>query len=142
MSIPESLWRFPTAEAINSLAHRFQLPYTSQMQDWEWEVADPERIDEFLDAYISGELTDDEKFTLMETIIQSFEELASPITVHPRWAEVIKELRQNIDLHIYSVLYWSDLEHELDEEPWQITPYFREILEEFRERFEIASAQT
>ncbi|MCP5384447.1 MAG: hypothetical protein H6913_07510 [Altererythrobacter sp.] len=47
------------------------------MQDWEFEVADANRIDEFLSAYQSQELTDDERFTLMEMIIQSFEDLGN-----------------------------------------------------------------
>ena len=136
MSVPKHLWRFPTAEAISSLANRFELPNAPQMQDWEWEVADSKRIDEFLDTYLCGELTDDERFTLMEMIIQSFEELDSLMTVHPRWTEFLKELRQNIDLHVYSVWYWSDLENELGEEAWQVTPYFRKILEDFRDEFE------
>ena len=49
------------------------------MQDWEWEVASPERIDEFLAAYEGGELTDDERFTLMETLLQSFEDVDAPL---------------------------------------------------------------
>lgn len=44
-------------------------------QDWEWEVADPARIDEYLNAYHVGEFTDDERFTLMETLIQAFDDL-------------------------------------------------------------------
>lgn len=141
MTVPEHLWRFPTAESIRSLSNRFKLPYTPQMQDWEWEVADSNRIDEFLDAYMSAELTDNEQFTLMETIIQSFEELDQLMTAHPRWKDCLKALRQNIDRHIYSVWYWSDLESALDEESWQVTPYFREILEEFRSRFETIQRQ-
>jgi hypothetical protein len=70
MTVPEHLWRFPTEQAIASLAARFDLPNESYMQDWEWEVADPERIDEYITVYNSGELNDDERFTLMETIVQ------------------------------------------------------------------------
>lgn len=75
MTVPEHLWRFPTREAIASLAIRFDVPNEPHMQDWEWEVADPARIDEYLNAYHVGELTDDERFTLMETLIQAFDDL-------------------------------------------------------------------
>jgi len=83
MSVPEHLWRFPTAEAIESLAQRFHLPNHPNMQDWEWEVADPSRINEFVAAYKGGELNDDERFVLMETIIQSFEECGSACKIDP-----------------------------------------------------------
>lgn len=66
--------RHITASAIHALAQRFNLLYDHFMQDWEYEVADPNRIDEFIDAYLSNELNEDEKFALMETILQSFEE--------------------------------------------------------------------
>ena len=74
MSVPEHLWRFPTRTAIASLATRFGLPNTLEMQDWEWEVADYERIDEFLDTYETEDVTEDELFVLMEMLLQSFSE--------------------------------------------------------------------
>ena len=73
-SVPEHLWRFPTQAAIERLAERFGLPNTPDMQDWEWQVADPERTDEFLSVFLADELDEDERFTLLETLIQCFEE--------------------------------------------------------------------
>jgi hypothetical protein len=46
------------------------------MQDWSWEVADATRLDEFLAVYQTASLTDDERFTLMEVLLQSFEDRA------------------------------------------------------------------
>jgi hypothetical protein len=54
--VPEHLWRYPTKDAIENLAKRFDFPTDPQMQDWEYEVADASRIGEFLAAYESGEL--------------------------------------------------------------------------------------
>ncbi|BBB62899.1 hypothetical protein UNDKW_4626 [Undibacterium sp. KW1] len=65
----DHLYRFPTRAAIDALAIRFNLPNTKNMQDWEYEVADANRIDEFLVAYDSGELREDEKFTLMAMLV-------------------------------------------------------------------------
>jgi hypothetical protein len=63
-------------EIVLNFALNFErLESCPHMQDWEWEVADSERINEFPSAYESGELSDDERFTLMETILQSFEDL-------------------------------------------------------------------
>jgi len=135
MSVPEHLWRFPTRKAIDSLAKRFNLPNTPEMQDWEWEVADADRIEEFLSAYESGELDDDEKFTLMETIIHPFEELQLPLSNEPRWERVLKLLENNIELHIYSVWYWSDLENDNEEDQWTVNPFIKAILLEFKDKF-------
>jgi len=55
------------------LAKRFEFRYTKQMQDWE--VDDYSRINEFIEVYESIEISDDEKFTLMETIIQAQNDL-------------------------------------------------------------------
>ncbi|HVZ37577.1 MAG TPA: hypothetical protein VG963_34385, partial [Polyangiaceae bacterium] len=60
------------------------------MQDWAWEVADPDRIDEFLAAYEAGDLSDDERFTLMETMLQSFENLPGPLDSDPRWSRLLR----------------------------------------------------
>ena len=58
--VPEKLQRWPSTTARKSLAGRFGLPYDPRMQDWEWEVADPSRIPEFLAAYQDSGLTDEE----------------------------------------------------------------------------------
>jgi hypothetical protein len=81
--LPRHLCRYPTAAAIASLAARFNLPNEPNMQDWEHEVSDHKRLAEFLEAYESGSLTEDERFTLMETIVDSVEECPrEPFTCH------------------------------------------------------------
>jgi hypothetical protein len=135
MAVPEHLWRFPTGEAIESLARRFDLPNHPGMQSWEWEVADPARINEFVEAYESGELNDDEKFTLMETIVQSFEELDEDLDGNARWAKLLTLIDRNISLHIHSVWHWSVLEEDDQHNLWRVTPYFRSILEKHRAKF-------
>jgi len=136
MSVPEHLWRFPTRAAIDSLAKRFGFPNTPAMQDWEWEVGDSARIDDFLSTYESGALSDDERFTLMETILQSFENLPQSTGSDTRWHRALELLNKNIQLHIYSVWYWSDVENENGEDSWRVTPFLRQILEKHRMRFE------
>ncbi len=112
------------------------------MQDWQWEVADAARIDEFLSAYESGDLSDDERFTLMETILQSFEDLQlfeDRPDPDSRWQRVLEILDQNIDLHAHSVWYWSVLDAEDPDDPEQqfwATPFVRTILAKHRSRLE------
>ena len=128
MSIPEHLWRFPTADAIASLSARLNVAYDDSMQDWEWEIADPARIDEYLALYQGGELTDDERFTLMETVIQSFADLSACLHEDPRWEHVINLLDRNIELHLYSVWYWANTDSELENDGWAVTPFLRKLL--------------
>lgn len=142
MSVPEHLWRFPTRAAIDALANRFGLPNHPGMQDWEFQVADPARIDEFLRAYESEDLSDDERFTLMEIILESFEDLGLSRTERdPRWERVLEILDRNIDLHASSVWYRSLLEEDSEdsEELFCVTPFLRDILAKHRSRLERSS---
>jgi hypothetical protein len=106
------------------------------MQDWEWEVADHTRLDEFISAYQSGKLGDDERFTLMETIIQSFEDLGPRSELDPRWQRILEILDRNIELHACSVWYWSALDGKSCEEQFWVTPSMRRILTRHRTRLE------
>ena len=72
MAVPERYWRFQTREAMDALATRFGFQDEPWMEDWEYQVADASRLDEFLIALEAGELTDDERFTLSETVMQCF----------------------------------------------------------------------
>lgn len=135
MNVPEHLWRFPTRAAIDALATRFGLRNEPDMQDWEWEVADPNRIEEFLRAYESGELTEGERFVLMETIIQSFDESEHPLTGNPLWERILTRIEENITVHIHTVWYWACLGEKL-EDSWRVAPSMRKILKRHRHRFE------
>ena len=140
MSVPEHLWRFPTRAAIDSLAKRFGLPNEPGMQDWEYEVADPDRLDEFIDAYDNGGLSDDERFTLMETILESFDELLGASGVlDPRWEQNLARLDRNIGLHAHSVWYWSCVGRDDPEEQFRITTSVRRIFDKHRDRLQTPS---
>ncbi len=133
MSVPAHLWRYPTREAIDSLARRFGLPNEPNMQDWPWEVADLARIDEFIDAYENGNLSDDEKFVLMEMLIQSFDDVEEPLEGNSKWRKVLGFIEANISLHIYSVWYWSQFQYY--DLPGPVVPSICEILEKYKDRF-------
>ena len=118
--------RSPTRAAIDALAERFDLPNYESMQDWEYEVADPTRIDEFLDYAESGP-DEDEAFVLMRVIFQSFEELGDEALHDQRWARVVNLLHGEYALHLSTLQYWS-LPDEGSENCFQITPLVRLVL--------------
>lgn len=131
MSAPSHILRYPTREAIQRLAARFSLPIDPYSQDWEYEVADPDRIDEFLAAYESGDLSEDEKFTLMQTILESFEEMAhggGDLSSDARLQRTLAIIEENLPLHAYSIWYWSCPEAETPEEMFYVSPFIRKIL--------------
>ncbi len=134
MRKPEHRW--PTAAAIEKLAQRVDLPHGPHMQDWAWEVADPNRIDEFLDVYTSGELDDDERFTLMEMLIQSFADLEGDLERHSRWEDLLALLEENVELHAWTIWYWGKpAAHEVEPE-WRVAPYLWELALRCRDVFE------
>jgi hypothetical protein len=106
------------------------------MQDWEWEVADPWRLDEFLAGYLSGELSADERFTIMATLLQCFESSGLDLERDPRWTRVALALDADIDLHAWTVWYWSCLERPDPAHGFRVTPYVRRIWERHRDRLE------
>lgn len=118
--------RHITASAIHALAQRFNLLYDHFMQDWEYEVADPNRIDEFIDAYLSNELNEDEKFALIETILQSFEESSKTLDSDQQWNTILQLLEDNLDIHATTICYWAcgNSAYTLC---WRITPDLRKI---------------
>jgi hypothetical protein len=129
MTVPERYWRHPTRPAIDSLAKRFSLPNEPDMQDWEYEVADQARLDEFLQALEREDFTDDERFTLSETVMQCFEDLAQTgrqIDQNSEWKRFAALLRSRPRLHARTLWYWSAFDSTLDD-AWRISPLVRQL---------------
>jgi hypothetical protein len=149
---PEIPDRWVTTAARRALARRFNLPYDpfSQGRAWEvtdpsgfdeflsaywaWEVADPSRFGEFLSAYVADPLDEDERFALMEILIQCVEDMDLPsIESSPQWHSVADLLRDHAELHASSVRYWSCLEvHDVDD-CFRVTGPMRAVWEVVRE---------
>jgi hypothetical protein len=66
---------YPTTADRKYLAARFQLPFESTMQDWEIEIANPEKLPEFISTFLQDELSEGQQVSLAEIIFQSLEEL-------------------------------------------------------------------
>ncbi|WP_379359863.1 MULTISPECIES: hypothetical protein [unclassified Paenibacillus] len=121
--------KYVTREVMYKLAEKLNLPEPDEYsQDWEYEVADTSRINEFLFSYENLILKCEEKFALMIVIISSFNDLLSEkgmeFTV---WEQIKRNLVSDIEIHMNTILYWSRVEEEL-EDSWHITPYMREVL--------------
>jgi hypothetical protein len=119
--------QFPTTPARQALARRFGLPYSDTMQDWEWEVADAERFDEFLAVYDATRLNDAERYSLMEVLVQCVEDLAIAGRAEIAWTAIETRLRSN-PLHRPTVEYWSCPGESDLEAMFRISSWMRRLL--------------
>src|SRR5262249_22518728 len=129
MTVPERYWRHSTRAAIDSLARRFSLPSGPHMQDWEYEVADQTRLFEFLTALEHEKFTDDERFTLSETVMQCFEDCAEAgcqLNQSDEWKRFVALLRSRPRLHARTLCYWSALDSAL-EDAWCVSSLVRPL---------------
>lgn len=106
-------FRSTTNAARKELAARFALRFAEDMQDWEWEVADAKRFDEFIGVYRSAGLNDDERFSLMEMLIQCIEDMELQSNYVAAWSNIEPLLLSRPDLHRSTVAYWACL-HEVE----------------------------
>lgn len=126
----ENYPKYVTGEAIESLVKKLSLPKPGPFtQDWEYEVVDDTRINEFLSFYESSSLNEEEKFALMIIIIGSLNDATVTGDVDESILRKAKELLlKDIAIHTNTILYWS-LENEDLEDCFAITPFIRCVKE-------------
>ena len=103
---------------VAELNELFEFNATGREQDWELEMADPSRIAEFLDAYITATINTPQRVAVMELIVASFDDLLSSGADDAElWAAVEEHLLSNVDLHRRTIARWSDGEPDEDNFP-------------------------
>lgn len=99
---------YPTKEAITALNQALHLPATGREQDWDIELADPDRVDEFVSYFESHSLSEGEKQALMALILGSLEDLANREAVPSAlWDRVERLLQAKPDLYSDLVAQWG-----------------------------------
>jgi len=107
----EPKFRCASGKSMSKLAKILKVPITYDMQDWEWEIADQDRISEYITLYKQDHMNDDDRIALMETIIQCVDDLYSAKYFPPKqWKEVKRLIKRNSVIHQYTIFYWSGLE--------------------------------
>ncbi|MDY3557284.1 hypothetical protein R5W24_006472 [Gemmata sp. JC717] len=131
--LPDHLRRYPTCAGRDSLAARLGLTIDPFSQDWEWEVADPARFDGWLAVYRDEPLSDDERFSLAEMLIQCVDDMVPsygpPAEVEElaQWQAVAALLRARPRLHASSIAYWSVFGHDEPEEQFRVSVPMRRV---------------
>jgi hypothetical protein len=96
--------RWETITARQQVASKLGLPYDNVMQDWPWEVASSDHLNDYRQLYVSS--SDDERVVLMEMMPQAITDLEEPTAFEHTWHQVKGLLNQNPALHAWSAHYW------------------------------------
>ena len=122
----EPKFRCGTKETIENLAQELKLPYDDSMQDWSYEVTNPEDVEKYIEHYRLT-LDEDKKFVLMEIIIKSINDQTDEKDFIKYWDRIRGTLKADFAIHEYTIFYWSCFDRENIEDTWTITPNMREI---------------
>jgi len=134
--IPEHLVRYPTRAGQEALAARLHLFIDPSFQDWEWMIADSSRFEEWIAVYQDESLSDDERFSLMEILIQCVEDMClgdKPAEQLPEWQAVAALLLANGRLHASTICYWSALGHDDPEEQFHVSAPMRRVWDKIQQ---------
>ena len=120
--------RHHTAAAINFISSQLGLRNEPGMQDWEFEVAEASDLPRYLALFEEVAGQDDVRFTLVDMVIQAFEESDFDLASNSEWTAFLIHLVENIQIHGCQIWYWASWNVEL-EEAWRVTPFMRALCE-------------
>ena len=99
----------PNIQARASLVNKLDLEFNENMQDWEYEVSDIHRIYDSIDEYNKQEISNAEKESLMEIILNCINDILAN-KQNELFLEVSKctlpLLKENQKLHEGTINYW------------------------------------
>lgn len=116
-------------EIIEQLSKELSLPYTGIEQDWDIEMADSNRINDFFKFYQQNDLSVDKKIAVMSLIIASYDDFLNEndLEVDDRWKDVSSILETEKVVFVDLINYWT-LSNEVEEDNlFRITPLMRKI---------------
>ncbi|MEM8672222.1 MAG: hypothetical protein AAGG48_32205, partial [Planctomycetota bacterium] len=120
--------RFPTTAAIERLDSIFGFSPDAYSQDWDVELADGSRLTEFVSAYCSVALDDDERFTLMTLIVASAHDaLEFHDMGEAEWRTVHDLLVADFSLHASTIYYWCCVDATCMDECFTLSPLIRVV---------------
>lgn len=113
-----------TIEFFNKL---LKLPASGNEQDWAIEMSDPDRVKEFIQAYITGHFTVKQRQALVSLILASYEELSYKGKDNNIWKE-IKHILLTDKAFLRDIInHWASWSESRPEYLFKITPLIREI---------------
>lgn len=116
--------------AIISINQKLKLQYLGFEQDWDIEMADYKRLEEFIAFFEKNILQNNEKFALIGLILASFDDLLNHLnTPHNAqlWDRISHIINEEKELYQELLEYWSLSKEKNQKEIFKITPLVREI---------------
>lgn len=101
----------PNIDTRKSLADKLNLKYHDDMQDWEYEVADMNRLADFEKHYLLSDTNDKEKESLMEIMLDSLNDSLelNDLKIFNDFApKILKYLKENNQIHEGTINYWTE----------------------------------
>lgn len=114
---------------MEQLSKELALPYTGTEQDWEIEMANSNRINDFVQFYQQNDLSVDKKVAVMSLILASYEDFLNEndLEIDDRWNEIKSILKSERVIFVDLIDYWS-LNNEVEEDNlFRTTPLMRNI---------------
>jgi hypothetical protein len=98
-----------TANAQHAINMLLSLPASGKEQDWELELANPDRIEEMLDAFLVDDLKFDEKCAVALLMCASVEEAFEVNCLDPVIVDRVKiAIEREGDVHEAMKFYWIE----------------------------------
>ncbi|MBP8034386.1 MAG: hypothetical protein KAZ71_07290 [Bacteroidia bacterium] len=129
----EPTFRCGTRKSIDELSKELNIPYDTSMQDWSYTEGKPEDIEKYI-AHYNSTTDDDNKFVLMELIIQATDDQTEKPSFHKYWDIVKNILQKDFTIHEYTVYYWSCFDTQNIDDCWRISENMRELWNSNRTR--------
>ncbi len=136
MNTQDQYVRYSSGVSEKKLSERLGLHWSNDIQDWDLIMSDYGRISDFLKIYQTELKNDENKFTLMQLIVSSFDDgICNADSQELKNWEICKIiLIKECYLHYSTIKYWSLLDHEI-ENIFSITPFMREVWKNIELKF-------
>ena len=116
-------------EIIEQLSKELSLPFTGTEQDWDIEMANSNRVDEFIKFYKERYLCDDKKVATMSLILASYDDLLneSNLEIDARWGEIKLILESEKVIFTNLMNYWIQINEIEVDNLFRITSLLKKI---------------
>lgn len=117
-------------EIIEELNKELALPFTGVEQDWDIEMADSNRIIDFLKFYNENDLSVDKKIAVISLVLASYEDFLNEndLEIDVRWNDIKTILKSERRIFIDLIDYWA-LPNEVEKAFFfRLTPLIRNII--------------
>ena len=96
-------------EIIEQLSRKLSLPYMGFEQDWDVELADKNRIDEFISYYNENDLSAEMKYATMSIVLASYDDFLNDkeLDIDYRWYEIEIILKSEKGIFRDLIEHWA-----------------------------------